>query len=127
MTTRPAVINTTTSVRDAAKVMTSGHFRHLPVVGDAGLVGFVDITGVCRALLEPHVPGRPSARPSRLVLAAPSPGPLAAPGASGRKKDVGNPGRTREPSAPVRHPVGFIALFIFIVNNATRRPPKCPT
>jgi hypothetical protein len=26
MTTRPTVINTTTSVRDAAKVMTSGHF-----------------------------------------------------------------------------------------------------
>jgi CBS domain-containing protein len=35
MITRPTVINTTTSVRDAAKVMTSGHFRHLPVVGDA--------------------------------------------------------------------------------------------
>jgi CBS domain-containing protein len=53
MTTRPTVINTTTSVRDAAKVMTSGHFRHLPVVGDAGLVGIVDITDVCRALLSP--------------------------------------------------------------------------
>ena len=35
MTARPTVISTTTSVRDAAKVMTSGHFRHLPVVGDA--------------------------------------------------------------------------------------------
>jgi CBS domain-containing protein len=33
--------------------MTIGHFRHLPVVGDAGLVGIVDITDVCRALLEP--------------------------------------------------------------------------
>jgi CBS domain-containing protein len=53
MTTRPTVINTTTSVRDAAKVMTSGHFRHLPVVGDAGLVGIVDITDVCRALIDP--------------------------------------------------------------------------
>jgi CBS domain-containing protein len=52
MTTRPTVINTTTSIRDAAKVMTSGHFRHLPVVGDAGLVGIVDITDVCSALLE---------------------------------------------------------------------------
>ena len=60
MTTRPTVINTTTSVRDAAKVMTSGHFRHLPVVGDAGLVGIVDITDVCRALLEPDV-SRPPA------------------------------------------------------------------
>jgi CBS domain-containing protein len=52
MTTRPTVITTTTSVRDAAKVMTSSHFRHLPVVGDAGLVGIVDITDVCLALLE---------------------------------------------------------------------------
>jgi hypothetical protein len=33
MTTRPTVIKTTTNVRDAAKIMTSGHFRHLPVVG----------------------------------------------------------------------------------------------
>ena len=56
MTTRPTVISTTTSVRDAARVMTSGHFRHLPVVGDAGLVGIVDITDVCRALLEYDVP-----------------------------------------------------------------------
>ena len=51
MTTRPTVISTTTSVRDAAKVMTSGHFRHLPVTGEAGLVGIVDITDVCLALL----------------------------------------------------------------------------
>jgi CBS domain-containing protein len=60
MTTRPTVINTTTSVRDAAKVMTSGHFRHLPVVGDAGLVGIVDITDVCLALLDPDVFGPPA-------------------------------------------------------------------
>jgi CBS domain-containing protein len=60
MTTRPTVINTTTSVRDAARVMTSGHFRHLPVVGDVGLVGIVDITDVCLALLGPDVSG-PSA------------------------------------------------------------------
>ena len=52
MTARPAVITTTTNVRDAANVMTGGHFRHLPVVGDAGLVGIVDITDVCRALLN---------------------------------------------------------------------------
>ena len=57
MTTRPTVIKTTTNVRDAAKIMTSGHFRHLPVVGDTGLVGIVDITDVCRALLEPGVCG----------------------------------------------------------------------
>jgi CBS domain-containing protein len=59
MTTRPTVINTTTSVLDAARVMTSGHFRHLPVVGDAGLVGIVDITDVCLALLGPDVSGPP--------------------------------------------------------------------
>lgn len=52
MTARPTVINTTTSVRDAAKIMASGHFRHLPVVGDAGLVGMVDIVDVCRVLME---------------------------------------------------------------------------
>ena len=60
MTTRPTVINTTTSVRDAAKVMTSGHFRHLPVVGDAGLVGIVGITDVCLALLGPDVSRSPA-------------------------------------------------------------------
>jgi CBS domain-containing protein len=60
MTTRPTVIDTTTSVRDAAKVMTSGHFRHLPVVGDAGLVGIVDITDVCLALLGPDVSRSPA-------------------------------------------------------------------
>jgi CBS domain-containing protein len=65
MTTRPTVITTTTSVRDAAKVMRSGHFRHLPVVGDAGLAGIVDITDVCRALLETDVSPLPAgmARP----------------------------------------------------------------
>jgi CBS domain-containing protein len=60
MTVRPTVINTTTSVRDAAQVMTSGHFRHLPVVGDAGLVGIVDITDVCRVLLESGFPPPPA-------------------------------------------------------------------
>jgi CBS domain-containing protein len=59
MTTRPTVITATTSVRDAAMIMTSGHFRHLPVVGGAGLAGIVDITDVCRALLEPDVSGTP--------------------------------------------------------------------
>jgi CBS domain-containing protein len=59
MTTRLAVIKTTTNIRDAAQVMTSGHFRHLPVVGDAGLIGIVNITDVCRALLEPDVSGTP--------------------------------------------------------------------
>jgi CBS domain-containing protein len=51
MTTRPAVV-TTASIRDAAKLMTARHFRHLPVAGDAGLLGVVDIIDVCRALIN---------------------------------------------------------------------------
>ena len=51
MTTRPAII-ATTSVRDAAKIMTASHFRHLPVAGDSGLLGVVDIIDVCRALIN---------------------------------------------------------------------------
>ena len=60
MTIRPTVITTTTSVRDAAKTMTSGHFRHLPVVSDAGLVGMVDIVDVCRALIDSVISRQPS-------------------------------------------------------------------
>jgi CBS domain-containing protein len=52
MTADPTVVSTTTSIRDAAKVMTGKGFRHLPVIGDAGLIGIVDITDVCRALLD---------------------------------------------------------------------------
>ncbi len=52
MTADPTVVSTTASIRDAAKVMTSRRFRHLPVIGDAGLVGIVDITDVCSALLD---------------------------------------------------------------------------
>ena len=32
--------------------MTSGRFRHLPVMGGPGLAGIVDITDICRALLD---------------------------------------------------------------------------
>ena len=45
MTTRPAL--TTTSIHHAAKIMTTRHFRHLPV---AGLRGVVDIIDVCQGL-----------------------------------------------------------------------------
>ena len=51
MTTRPALA-ATTSIRDAAEMMTTTHFRHLPVAGDAVLVGVVDLTDVCRALID---------------------------------------------------------------------------
>jgi CBS domain-containing protein len=49
MTTRPA-ITTTTTIRDAAKIMTTRNYRHLPVTGDTGLLGVAYITDVCRAL-----------------------------------------------------------------------------
>ena len=52
MTPHPTVINATTGIRDAAESMTAGHFRHLPVVEDGSLIGMVDITDVCRALLR---------------------------------------------------------------------------
>ena len=53
MTTSPTVIKATTSVRDAAEMMMTGHFRHLPVVDDKSAVsGIVDIRDVCRALLD---------------------------------------------------------------------------
>jgi CBS domain-containing protein len=60
MTANPTVVNITTSIRDAAEVMAGRRFRHLPVVGDAGLVGIVDITDVCRVLLGAD-PSGPSA------------------------------------------------------------------
>ncbi len=71
ITTHPAVINAGTSIRDAARSRVTGHFRHLPVAGEAGLIGMADITDVCAALLDPphddlpasrhrHTPGRPA-------------------------------------------------------------------
>ena len=56
MITRPA-IDTTTSIRDAAEVMTAKHFRHLPVASDAGLLGLIDVTDVCRVLSKLENPG----------------------------------------------------------------------
>ena len=52
MTTRLTVIRATSSIRDAANTMITGRFRHLLVVEDAGLIGMIDITDVCRALLD---------------------------------------------------------------------------
>jgi len=56
MTPNPAVIDAGTSVRKAAELMTARHFRHLPVVGDSGLSGIVDVSDLCRALLGPETP-----------------------------------------------------------------------
>lgn len=61
MTIRPAVIHPATTVGDAAQIMTSGHFRHLPVSDDSGLIGIIDITDICRALIDPDVSRRPAA------------------------------------------------------------------
>jgi CBS domain-containing protein len=41
--------------------MTRGHFRHLPVSGDFGMVGIIDITDICRALIDPDVSRWPTA------------------------------------------------------------------
>jgi CBS domain-containing protein len=65
MTTRPTVINPATSIRDAAQIMTRGHFRHLPVRGDSGLVGIIDIADIRRALIDPDVSRRPTADAAR--------------------------------------------------------------
>src|SRR5215831_13173339 len=66
MTTRPT-ITTPTSISDAAKVMTATHLRHLPVNGDTGILGIVDITDVCQALIDTDkdYPG-PVADPDRV-------------------------------------------------------------
>ena len=56
MISRP-VISTTTSIRDAAEIMTAKHFRHLPVAGNAGLLGVIDVTDVCRALSKLETAG----------------------------------------------------------------------
>ena len=53
MTRDPTVVGTGTSVREAAELLVAGRFRHLPVVGDSGLAGIVDVNTVCRALLGP--------------------------------------------------------------------------
>ena len=52
MTTRLSVIRATASIRDAANTMITGRFRHLPVVEEAALIGMIDITDICRALLN---------------------------------------------------------------------------
>jgi CBS domain-containing protein len=53
VTADPTTINTTASIRDAAIIMTRGHFRHLPVTSDSALVRMADITDICRALIGP--------------------------------------------------------------------------
>jgi CBS domain-containing protein len=90
MTSRPTVVNPATSVRDAAQNMTRSHFRQLPVCSDSGLVGIIDITDICRALIDPAVSRRPAGGPALgpdgLAPAANQPPP---PDTSGRTTDAG--------------------------------------
>src|SRR5215470_19124872 len=62
MTTHPTVINAGTSIRDAARSMVTGHFRHLPVAGEAGLIGMAGSTDVCAAVARPAA-GRSASEP----------------------------------------------------------------
>jgi FOG: CBS domain len=39
ITTHLTVISAATSIRDTARSMVTGHHRHLPVVGETGLIG----------------------------------------------------------------------------------------
>ncbi len=51
MAKRLSIVEAAAGIRDAANTMISGHFRHLPVMSEGGLVGIVDITDITRALL----------------------------------------------------------------------------
>jgi len=53
MKPEPAVVGRRASIEDAAKLMVARHVRQLPVVDDAGgVIGIIDITAVCRCLLD---------------------------------------------------------------------------
>ena len=49
---RPAVVHPGTSVTEAAERMLELSLMHLPVMDDGQLVGLVDMSAVCRALLD---------------------------------------------------------------------------
>jgi len=48
----PVTASPGTTVREAAWQMLSAHIRHLPVVEEGRLVGIVDMTDACRALMR---------------------------------------------------------------------------
>src|SRR5262249_54771624 len=58
MTSSPVVCDGATTIEVAAKSMTDGRFRHLPVVDQGGVVGIIDIGDVSRALLGPSAGSR---------------------------------------------------------------------
>jgi CBS domain-containing protein len=49
---RPAVVSPGTSVAEAAERMLELALQHLPVMDDGRLVGLIDMSAVCRALLD---------------------------------------------------------------------------
>ena len=65
MTTNPTVVSTTASIRDAAKIMTSKRFRHLPVMGTpAWPASWTSPTYAARCS-KPRCPGRLPTPPRR--------------------------------------------------------------
>jgi CBS domain-containing protein len=53
MKPEPAVVGRGASIEEAAELMVARHVRQLPVVDDAGgVIGIVDISAVCRFLLD---------------------------------------------------------------------------
>ena len=65
MTPDPTVVSITASIRDAAKIMTSKRFRHLPVMGDAGLAASWTSPTYAVRYSKPTCPGRPPTPPRR--------------------------------------------------------------
>lgn len=53
---RPVPVDPGMSVATAAMQMLDGALQHLPVVQDGNLVGLVDISDLCRALLQERTP-----------------------------------------------------------------------
>jgi len=53
MRPEPAVVGRHASIEEAAELMVARHVRQLPVVDDGGgVIGIIDITAVCRCLLD---------------------------------------------------------------------------
>jgi CBS domain-containing protein len=48
----PITVRPEVGIAAATETMLSAGVRHLPVVGDAGLVGMLDVSMACRALLD---------------------------------------------------------------------------
>jgi CBS domain-containing protein len=55
--TDPVTIRSDATINEAARVMVSHRFRHLPVVENGRLVGIIDIVDTCRAMLGVPMPG----------------------------------------------------------------------